>query len=224
MNDEQGHLPPTTVRQQVVVPVLGGRYMGTFITFNNLRDHKEHFAVGLGNWQQQSLPLVRAHSECVTGDVFGSARCDCGPQLEEAIVRISAEGGILLYLRQEGRGIGLINKLDAYALQDQGMNTYEANRALGFQNDQRDFAVAADMLQALGSPRIRLLTNNPRKVDTLTECGIEVVERVGTRVYRTDHNERYLAAKEQEGHHQFMHDGNNCCPFHAEHTNIDTPS
>lgn len=214
MSNETGSLL-TTVRQRVEIPVLDGRFMATFMTFNNLRDHKEHFAVALGDWQQAS-PLVRIHSECVTGDVFRSARCDCGPQLEEAIVRISETGGLILYLRQEGRGIGLINKLDAYALQDQGMNTYEANRALGFKDDQRDFAVAADMLRALDITHIRLMTNNPLKIATLNECGIDVTERVGTHCYRNDHNARYLAAKEQEGRHQFMHDcDDDCCAFHS---------
>ncbi|WP_406667169.1 GTP cyclohydrolase II [Gallaecimonas sp. GXIMD1310] len=207
---------PVTIRRQVQIPVLGGRYMATFVTFDNLPDGKEHFAVVLGDWQQPQ-PLVRLHSECVTGDVFLSARCDCGPQLEEAIVRIAAEGGVILYLRQEGRGIGLINKLDAYALQDQGMNTYEANRALGFADDQRDFAVAAQMLKALSVNDIRLLTNNPRKVEQLAAHDIQVADRVGTRVYRNDHNARYLAAKKEEGHHALEHDSENCCPFHGEH-------
>lgn len=203
------------VRRQVEIPVLGGRYLATFITFDNLADGKEHFALALGDWQR-SEPLVRMHSECVTGDVFMSARCDCGPQLEEAIVRISAEGGLILYLRQEGRGIGLINKLDAYALQDKGMNTYEANRALGFEDDQRDFTVAAEMLKALGIDHIRLLTNNPRKIAQLQANGIHVDDRVGTRVYRNVHNARYLAAKKEEGHHALESDDESCCPAHSK--------
>ncbi|WKE66823.1 GTP cyclohydrolase II [Gallaecimonas kandeliae] len=204
-----------TVRRKVEIPVLGGRYLATFITFDNLPDGKEHFALALGDWQRDK-PLVRMHSECVTGDVFLSARCDCGPQLEEAIVRISAEGGVILYLRQEGRGIGLINKLDAYAKQDEGLNTYEANRALGFEDDQRDFGVAALMLKALGLDHIRLLTNNPRKIEQLESHGIHVDERVGTRVYRNDHNERYLAAKKEEGRHALGGD-DDCCPFHSKY-------
>jgi GTP cyclohydrolase II len=138
---------------------------------------------------------VRVHSECLTGDVFGSARCDCGPQLDEALRRISATGGAVLYLRQEGRGIGLYSKLDAYLLQDGGSDTFEANRLLGYDADERDYGVAAAMLRALGMPRIRLLTNNPDKVRQLRGCGIDVAAVVPTAVHRTAENASYLAAK-----------------------------
>jgi len=148
-------------------------------------------------------PLVRVHSECLTGDALGSLKCDCGPQLEDALAAIAASGwGILLYLRQEGRGIGLVNKLRAYALQDQGFDTVDANLRLGFEDDERDFAVAARMLKLLGQDRIRLLTNNPRKVDALAAEGIEVAEQVPLRVEAGDHNRDYLATKRDRSGHQ----------------------
>jgi GTP cyclohydrolase II len=140
-------------------------------------------------------PLVRLHSECLTGDVFGSARCDCGPQLDEALDRIAAEGGVLVYLRQEGRGIGLYNKLDAYLLQDEDVDTFEANRRLGRGADERDYAAAAAMLLALGLSRIRLLTNNPDKVNQLRALGVDVEKVVPTGVHVTRDNIRYLEAK-----------------------------
>ena len=136
-----------------------------------------------------------AHSECLTGDVFGSARCDCGPQLREAVERIAEHGGFLLYLRQEGRGIGLYAKLDAYALQDPGLDTYAANRALGFGDDERDYTAAAQMLAALGVPRIDLLTNNPDKPSQLRDLGVEVAHVVPTAVHAAPDNLRYLRAK-----------------------------
>ena len=138
---------------------------------------------------------MRLHSECLTGDVLGSARCDCGPQLREAVERIAEGGGYLLYLRQEGRGIGLYAKLDAYVLQDAGLDTYEANRALGYDDDERDYAVAAQMLAALGVDRVRLLSNNPDKAAQLTRHGIVVTEEVPTAIHRSPDNHRYLAAK-----------------------------
>jgi GTP cyclohydrolase II len=144
---------------------------------------------------------VRPHSECLTGDVFGSERCDCGPQLREAVERIAEVGGYLLYLRQEGRGIGLYAKLDAYALQDVGLDTYEANVALGFAEDARDYTVAAQMLGALGLSRVGLLTNNPRKAAQLVRLGVTVTERVPTEVHLSDANARYLATKARRGAH-----------------------
>ena len=148
-------------------------------------------------------PVVRLHSECLTGDVLGSLKCDCGPQLQAALAEIAGAGwGILLYLRQEGRGIGLINKLRAYALQDQGHDTVDANVRLGFRIDARDFRVAARMLDLLGQRRVRLLTNNPAKVAELERAGIEVIERVPHRVASNPHNERYLATKRDRTGHQ----------------------
>ena len=148
-----------------------------------------------------STPLVRPHSECLTGDVFGSQRCDCGAQLREAVELIADAGGYLLYLRQEGRGIGLYAKLDAYALQDVGLDTYEANLALGYAEDQRDYTVAAQMVQALGLSRIALLSNNPDKAAQLAALGVIVSERVPTGVHLSAANAGYLATKARRGAH-----------------------
>ena len=162
----------------------------------------EHVALLIGAPNGQP-PLVRLHSECLTGDVLGSLKCDCGPQLDAAIAAIQASGwGILLYLRQEGRGIGLINKLRAYALQDQGFDTVDANTRLGFAVDSRNFRVAARMLTLLAQPRVRLLTNNPEKVAQLEAAGVAVVERVPHFLPANPHNERYLATKRDRTGHQ----------------------
>ncbi len=162
----------------------------------------EHVALLIGQPDGRP-PLVRLHSECLTGDVLGSLKCDCGPQLHAAIHAIADAGwGILLYLRQEGRGIGLVNKLRAYALQDQGFDTVDANTRLGFAIDARDFGVAGRMLALLGQDRVRLLTNNPAKVAGLTAAGIAVVERVAHHLPPNRHNERYLATKRDRTGHQ----------------------
>jgi GTP cyclohydrolase II len=162
----------------------------------------EHVALLIGNPNGQP-PLIRLHSECLTGDVLGSLKCDCGPQLHAAIREIEASGwGILLYLRQEGRGIGLINKLRAYALQDQGFDTVDANTRLGFAVDSRNFAIAGQMLKLLGQRRVRVLTNNPDKVAALEAAGITVVERVTHSLPPNPHNERYLATKRDRTGHQ----------------------
>jgi GTP cyclohydrolase II len=178
-------------------------------TFEGLVDGGEHVAFGLGECangaaagvQPGRAPLVRPHSECLTGDVFGSQRCDCGPQMREAVERIADVGGFLLYLRQEGRGIGLYAKLDAYALQDAGLDTYEANVALGFAEDERDYTVAAQMLHALDEPRVALLTNNPDKVTQLRRLGVTVTDRVPTGAHLSLANSRYLATKVLRGDH-----------------------
>nr|WP_062289949.1 GTP cyclohydrolase II [Demequina phytophila] len=182
---------------------------GRVVTFDGLVDGREHLAIGLGDWEGAlerfaaggEAPLVRPHSECLTGDVLGSERCDCGPQLREAVERIAETGGFLLYLRQEGRGIGLYAKLDAYALQDAGLDTYEANLALGHGEDERDYAPAAQMLRAVGANRIRLLSNNPDKAAQLELLGVDVEQRVPTGVHLTDANARYLAAKVEHTDH-----------------------
>jgi len=162
----------------------------------------EHLAIVIGDPDTWGPTLVRLHSECFTGDLIGSLKCDCGDQLRGAIAQIGKEGsGVLLYLAQEGRGIGLINKLRAYALQDQGFDTVEANQRLGFEDDERNFLAAAEMLRQLGFSKVRLLTNNPRKVAQLEEYGIEVVERVTHSFPTNEHNEHYLAIKaEKSGH------------------------
>lgn len=164
-------------------------------------DGAEHVALLIGAPGGEP-PLVRLHSECLTGDVLGSLKCDCGPQLDGALAAIAAAGwGILLYLRQEGRGIGLVNKLRAYALQDQGFDTVDANLRLGFGDDERDFTVAAAMLRRLGQERVRLLTNNPRKVAALEAAGIEVAERVPLRAGLNPHNRAYLDTKRARSGH-----------------------
>jgi GTP cyclohydrolase II len=151
-----------------------------------------------------SPPLVRIHSQCLTGDVFGSLRCDCRQQLEMALGMIAAEGaGILLYEQQEGRGIGLMPKLQAYELQDAGLDTVEANEKLGFKADHREFALPAEMLKALGVKKVRLLSNNPEKVAALERAGIEVVERVPCQVEASEHAEEYLRTKKEKMGHLF---------------------
>jgi GTP cyclohydrolase II len=188
------------VRTSLSVPLRlhGWSGMGEVATFDGLRDEAEHLAIRLGS--PGDVPLVRLHSECLTGDVLGSERCDCGPQLHEAVCRISAVGGYLLYLRQEGRGIGLYAKLDAYALQDAGLDTYEANVALGYAADARDYTAAAEMLAALGVTRLALLSNNPDKARQLRAHGLEV-ELVPTAVHLSPANAHYLAAKARHGGH-----------------------
>ena len=171
------------------------------VAFRASDDGQEHVALVIGAFGGKP-PLVRLHSECLTGDVFGSLKCDCGPQLKEALRLIGAAGGgVLLYLRQEGRGIGLANKLRAYALQDRGLDTVEANLRLGFGDDERDYAHAAAMLRALGIDSVRLLTNNPNKVRGLESTGIAVVERVAHHMPANPHNADYLAVKRSKSGH-----------------------
>jgi GTP cyclohydrolase II len=156
----------------------------------------EHLAILIGQPEAAETPLVRVHSECFTGDLLGSRRCDCGPQMHQAIRRMAAEGaGVLLYMAQEGRGIGLVNKLRAYNLQDAGLDTLDANRALGFGADERSFAAAATMLKQLGIFRVRLLTNNPEKITGLTAHGIEVAGRVSHAIAANGENDSYLETK-----------------------------
>ena len=188
-----GGLGQAMGRRRVRVPIGSGE--ADFFPVHGLVDGREHLALGLGPWTGGATPLVRIHSECLTGDVFASGKCDCGEQLQEAITAITKVGGILLYLRQEGRGIGLYNKLDAYSLQAQGLDTYEANRRLGLGDDLRDYTVARQMLDALGVERVRLLTNNPDKVAQLEKLGIQVEEQVSTGVFLKPANRHYLEAK-----------------------------
>lgn len=203
-------LPTARIRTQLTLPIElpdGLTTTARVFSFDGLVDCGEHLALGLGDRRGAKLAnartspaLVRLHSECLTGDVFGSQRCDCGPQLREAVERISAVGGYLLYLRQEGRGIGLYAKLDAYVLQDAGLDTYEANLALGYGEDERDYAVAAQMLRALGERRVDLLSNNPDKAEQLQRLGVTVAERVPTQVHLSPVNRPYLVAKAGRSH------------------------
>ena len=157
---------------------------------------KEHLALTMGDISDGEPVLARVHSECLTGDALGSMRCDCGPQLQAALKRIAEEGrGVLLYLRQEGRGIGLLNKVRAYHLQDEGMDTVQANEELGFEPDMRKYDMCKTMLAHLEVSNVRLMTNNPRKVESLTKLGINVSERVPHQTGQNPHNERYLATK-----------------------------
>lgn len=156
----------------------------------------EHLAIVIGSPETAEAPLVRIHSECFTGDLMGSMRCDCGEQLRGAIARIAADGaGVVLYLAQEGRGIGLVNKLRAYALQDRGLDTLDANRALGWGADERNFMTGAAMLSLLGIPRIRLMTNNPDKVASMEACGVRVVGREQHQFDPNGVNDDYLRTK-----------------------------
>jgi GTP cyclohydrolase II len=196
---------PMTATARASVPItlgrnLGRRVAGTVFSFAGLADGQEHIAVVVPPIAEPAL--VRMHSECLTGDVLGSARCDCGPQLDEAMRMITDGGGVLLYLRQEGRGIGLYNKLDAYVLQDAGVDTYQANELVGRRPDEREYLVGAQMLRALNISRIRLLTNNDQKTRELRRYGIDVEAVIPTSVFLTDENARYLAAKARVAGHQ----------------------
>jgi len=182
------------------LPVAGAENT-EIVAFRSPADAAEHVALVIGTPDGQP-PLVRLHSECLTGDVLGSLKCDCGPQLHAAIEAIAKNGwGILLYLRQEGRGIGLVNKLRAYRLQDQGFDTLEANQRLGLPAEARDFAVAARMLELLGVRAIRLMTNNPAKVAAFEAAGVSVAERVAHSLPANPHNTRYLATKRDRAGH-----------------------
>jgi GTP cyclohydrolase II len=176
------------------------------VAFRARDDLREHVALVIGNQDHDRVPLVRLHSECLTGDILGSLKCDCGPQLDAALHAMADEAaqggwGVLLYLRQEGRGIGLINKLRAYQLQDQGFDTVDANERLGLPSEARDFPVAARMLDLLSVPAIRLMTNNPAKVEALRQVGVDVIERVPHQLPANPHNHRYLETKRDRSGH-----------------------
>lgn len=165
---------------------------------------EEHYAIEIGRPRRDRAVLSRLHSACFTGDLIGSLKCDCGPQLRAAMAQIAREGaGVLLYMNQEGRGIGLANKMRAYSLQDQGFDTVEANHRLGFEDDERDFRLGAEILRSMGFTQTRLMTNNPRKVKTMGLAGVEVVERVPLRVGKNAHNADYLATKAEKSGHLF---------------------
>ncbi|WP_141501011.1 bifunctional 3,4-dihydroxy-2-butanone-4-phosphate synthase/GTP cyclohydrolase II [Paenibacillus luteus] len=183
---------------------------GTFraIAYTNIVDNKEHIALVKGDIDPERPLLVRVHSECLTGDVFHSHRCDCGPQLEAALKQIEDAGsGVLLYMRQEGRGIGLINKLKAYALQEEGLDTVDANLKLGFPADLRDYGIGAQILKDLGVRQMRLLTNNPRKIKGLEGYGLEVVERVPIQMAANVDNQEYMRTKKNKLGHLLSSEG-----------------
>lgn len=163
---------------------------------------EEHYAIEIGRPDRSKPVLTRLHSACFTGDLMGSLKCDCGPQLRAALAQMGSEGhGVLLYMNQEGRGIGLANKMRAYSLQDQGFDTVQANHRLGFEDDERDFRLGADILKSLGFSAVRLLTNNPAKTSMMEKCGLEVVERVPLKVGENAHNHEYLATKAAKSGH-----------------------
>jgi 3,4-dihydroxy 2-butanone 4-phosphate synthase/GTP cyclohydrolase II len=190
--------------RRVVQASLPTRY-GTFEMFvYDTPEHKEHVALTIGGIDDGRPVLVRVHSECLTGDALGSSRCDCGEQLADSLRFLQQQGrGILLYLRQEGRGIGLTKKISAYALQDQGLDTVEANLALGLPEDMRDYRVAADMLLDLGVWRVCLITNNPAKIEGLERYGVEVIERIPLSMSPNPSNVEYLRTKREKMGHLF---------------------
>lgn len=190
--------------EEVVRVDMPTRY-GTFqlVAFNERNSNNEHLALLKGNWEKDEPVLVRVHSSCFTGDILGSLRCDCGEQLHQAMSMVEAEGrGAILYMNQEGRGIGLLNKLKAYRLQEQGMDTVEANLHLGFQMDQRDYGIGAQMLRHLGITRLRLITNNPKKRVGLIGYGLEIVENIPIHTDPNKYNEKYLNTKRDKLGHE----------------------
>lgn len=186
------------VRDRIHLPTKYGD--AELYTFSDLSDRKEHVAVTFGGFRHTDEPLVRVHSECLTGDAFGSLRCDCGPQLDEFMKEIASQGGVLVYLRQEGRGIGLYNKIATYKLQESGFDTFQANLLLGFEEDERQFSVASEILLALRVRKVRLVTNNPDKVEQLSRAGIHVSAMVQHEAHVCKYNYSYLKAKREKGH------------------------
>ncbi len=217
-HDCQG-LGPTQVCVRIIaVADLPSRF-GDFriVAFYNNRDHKDHIAIVHGDIVGAKEVPTRMHSECLTGDVIGSLRCDCRDQLESALRKIGeGECGLLLYLRQEGRGIGLANKIRAYSLQDGGLDTVEANLALGFRDDERDYAVAAHMIKSLRVNSVRLMTNNPKKLAQLKGYGVEVAGRIPHILPTNPHNEFYLKTKAERSGHLIDFDGKPHLPEQGE--------
>ncbi|WNF38954.1 bifunctional 3,4-dihydroxy-2-butanone-4-phosphate synthase/GTP cyclohydrolase II [Bacillaceae bacterium IKA-2] len=189
-----------TKEVEITLPTAYGNFQA--FCYSNIVDNKENIALVKGDISKDEPVLVRVHSECLTGDVFGSLRCDCGPQMHSALEQIEKEGrGVLLYMRQEGRGIGLLNKMKAYKLQEEGLDTVEANEKLGFAPDLREYGIGAQILRDLGVKKMRLLTNNPRKITGLKGYDLEIVERVQLQMPHNNDNEKYLRAKKQKlGH------------------------
>ncbi|MEM1031649.1 MAG: GTP cyclohydrolase II [Myxococcota bacterium] len=194
-----GNLRPR-IEAEAALPTRFGRFR--IVSFSHLCDGREHVAIVRGSVRGAHHTPVRMHSECLTGDAFASLRCDCREQLELSLERLaSREAGVVLYMRQEGRGIGLGNKVRAYQLQDCGLDTVDANRALGFRDDERDYAAAAEMLGCLGIPSVDLMTNNPDKIAQLTRYGVQVASRVPHQVPPTTHNRAYLETKQRRSGH-----------------------
>ncbi len=191
----------TEILERVFLPTSHGEF--EMVAFESGIKDFPHLALVTKDLDVTQSVLTRVHSECLTGDLFGSTRCDCGEQLEESLSRINREGGAILYLRQEGRGIGLINKMKAYNLQDEGLDTIQANHALGFHTDERDFNIALNMYRLLGIDKIRLLTNNPEKITAFDGSGIELVERVPLIIPAHAGNEGYLKVKKEQMGHLF---------------------
>lgn len=185
------------------MPTTWGNF--DLIAFRQIDTDEIHLALIKGTWDENEPVMVRVHSSCVTGDIFGSCRCDCGEQLHRAMEMVEKEGkGVILYMHQEGRGIGLINKLKAYKLQEMGRDTVEANLELGFKMDERDYGVGAQILRNLGITKLRLISNNPRKRVGLMGYGLEIVENLGIEVAPNEHNEKYLQTKRDKLGHQIL--------------------
>jgi 3,4-dihydroxy 2-butanone 4-phosphate synthase/GTP cyclohydrolase II len=193
------------VKRQIDVKMPTEHGDFTLVAYEQLDTHEIHMALVKGTWEKDEPVLVRVHSSCVTGDIFGSCRCDCGPQLHSAMQMVSEEGkGVVLYMKQEGRGIGLLNKLKAYKLQEQGLDTVEANLQLGFDMDNRDYGIGAQILHHLGISKIKLITNNPKKRVGLMGYGLEIVENVPIEIKPNPHNEKYLRTKRDKLGHQIL--------------------
>ena len=191
--------------ERVNMPTKFGNF--ELIAFQQINTGEIHLAIKKGDWEKDEPILVRVHSSCMTGDILGSLRCDCGDQLHKALKMLEAEGkGLVLYMNQEGRGIGLLNKLKAYKLQEQGMDTVEANLELGFGMDERDYGVGAQIIRHLGISKMKLMSNNPRKRAGLLGYGLEVVETVAIEIVPNEHNEKYLTTKRDKMGHEILGD------------------
>ena len=197
----QEHLVTAAATSRIPLQTYGDF---TMTVFHNQLDDAEHFALVKPLRTPHQIPLVRIHSECITGDLFGSTKCDCGSQLDQSLALIAKEGGVLIYLRQEGRGIGLANKIKAYALQEDGFDTVEANVELGLPIDSRNYAIAFQILKWMGMNTVRLLTNNPMKMVSLRSYGVIVSERVALEVAPTNENRHYLRIKQEKMGHFLM--------------------
>jgi len=185
---------------QVEMPTAYGDFQ--LRAFKDQSNDQDHLVLTKGSWTEDEAVLVRVHSSCLTGDIFGSCRCDCGPQLHKAMELINQEGkGAIVYMNQEGRGIGLLNKLKAYKLQEEGLDTYEANEKLGFKADERDYGIGAQMLRAIGIRKMKLMSNNPKKRTGLIGYGLEIIENIPLEIESNIHNERYLETKRDKAGH-----------------------